>query len=194
MKLSTLELARSTGKRPRLHPNGFIQLDLNEYTRLHVWPDEKLPAQKTRHTVHDHVFDMVSVVLRGTMHNHVYHWSENKSGKYAAHRADDVIITTGLNNHKRVEDTVLRPTGEVGDLVELHTDIVTEGNTYYLPAFYLHDSEADGLTATLMTKTRVYKDRAPLVAVPRDVEPDNDFRRETIGQEPLWSWIEKALA
>ena len=42
---------------PRVHPNGFIQLDLNaEGTlRLHVWPDGPFPKQRSDSTIHEHI-------------------------------------------------------------------------------------------------------------------------------------------
>src|SRR3954453_8938459 len=75
----------------RVHPNGFIQLDLVEpeygasmggswyashqqghsgaALRLHIWnpPGHELPHQETVNEVHTHVFDMQSNVIVGTL-------------------------------------------------------------------------------------------------------------------------------
>ena len=58
--------------KPRVHPNGFIQLDLNQDAsmRLHVWPDESeghVPCQETKTTIHDHKFDMQSMIVYGSL-------------------------------------------------------------------------------------------------------------------------------
>src|SRR5882672_5609107 len=74
------EELRQQPRRPRLHPNGFIQLDLTEdlSKRLHVWPDEPLQAQLTRHPIHDHSFDMKSEILAGCLANLIYEFQPSE--------------------------------------------------------------------------------------------------------------------
>jgi hypothetical protein len=168
--------------RPRLHPNGFIQLDLNDIKRLHVWPDEPLQAQKTRHTIHNHVFDMASLVICGELTNLVYSDVYSESGAYILHQAESVNAV----------DTVLKPTDSRVNLYADHVQTMRAGESYYLEAYRLHDSKPRGLTATIMTKVKKYGGR-PVIAVPADVAPDNDFRRETVDEKTLWRIIIKVL-
>jgi hypothetical protein len=44
---------RDSDNYPRVHGNGFIQLDLPDGKRLHVW-DEDIPRQKVNTSMHDH--------------------------------------------------------------------------------------------------------------------------------------------
>ena len=51
---------KERGISPRVHGNGFIQVDLTHDTRLHVWGDKRIPRQNTYTPIHDHVFGFKS--------------------------------------------------------------------------------------------------------------------------------------
>lgn len=53
---------------PRIHGNGFIQVDLDELHRLHLW-DVRIPRQRTDSSFHDHAFGFDSKTLVGTLVN-----------------------------------------------------------------------------------------------------------------------------
>ncbi len=184
------ELLRS-GRSPRVHPNGFIQLDLNDEhsKRLHVWPSIELPdRQKTKHPIHDHSFDMMSTVLTGKLTNetlvflstsdHPHVWEDHQ--EYRGVRIGE-------------EETILEPTGNFGCICVVKQECIRAGESYRIPAKAFHNNFADGLTATLMVKlsSEPYN---PRILVPVGVEPDNEFRRENTRPEILWEQIELALA
>jgi len=53
--------------KPRFHGNGFIQVYLNELTRLHIWSQD-LPATRVQNArIHDHRFTFISQVLLGAL-------------------------------------------------------------------------------------------------------------------------------
>lgn len=186
--------ARANNRRPRVHPNGFIQLDLAKdgSERLHVWPAVPLPAQKTRHPIHDHVFDMESTILCGFLRNVLY----------KAIRLSDLMAQSALFKMYRMyratriakDDTVLMPADEIFYAVveSMHEDL-EPGDSYYMQKGLLHDSVPTGLTATLMRKLDMDVEYRPIVAVPADIKPDNDFRRETLDESELWRHIFIAL-
>ena len=65
-------MIKDKGLIPRLHGNGFIQLDLNGKDRLHVWhPD--LPKQEFPTPIHDHKFSFKSHILYGELTHIEYH-------------------------------------------------------------------------------------------------------------------------
>lgn len=157
--------------------------------RLHVWPDIELPAQKTRHPIHDHVFDMTSTVIRGQLVNKTYKfvglgYEDNPEdfSMYALHRAQ----------HIGPEETVLTPVGGIGYLRILSNELVKQDHSYALRHSVLHDSVPVGLTATIMHKHKGTIGE-PYVAVPFGVQPDNNYRREAIDEETLWSFIARTL-
>src|SRR5579863_4541316 len=173
------------GRSPRMHPNGFIQLDLNEEhsLRLHVWPLIELPdRQKTNHPIHDHSFDMTSTVLTGKLTNEILVFDTADEG-YREFRG----VKIGL------EETVLEPTDNYGGIFVAKREHIPAGRSYRIPARTFHNNVAEGLTATLMTKWdgEPYN---PRILVPMGVEPDNEFRREQLDPKILWEQIELALA
>jgi|HubBroStandDraft_1064217.scaffolds.fasta_scaffold145480_1 hypothetical protein len=179
------------GRTPRVHPNGFIQLDLNDEhsMRLHVWPVAELPdRQKTRHPIHDHSFDMVSTVLTGKLINEMLVFLVP---------TDYPDLIPNHQEHRGVkigkEETILKPTGIFGSVTDIGREVILPGQSYRVPAKRFHNSIAEGLTATLMSKLdgEPYN---PRVLVPVGVHPDNDFRREQTKPEILWEQIELALA
>jgi hypothetical protein len=181
---------RAASFKPRMHPNGFIQLDLtaNQLIRLHVWPDQFIQTQKTRHPVHDHSFHMKSEILTGGITNLVYEWQESEfNPQYTLYRAKP----TGSG-----QNTVLAPaagpnTGYLR-LLRLSCDTYLPGSNYSLTKRVLHDSIPHGLTATLMTKS-LLSEYSPLVAVPKGIEPDNNYSRMDVDEDILWSFIKRAL-
>lgn len=183
-----LELLRS-GWQPRLHPNGFIQLDIGNHRRLHIWPQPPVPAQKTRHTIHDHCFSMRSSVILGHLTHIEYDFNELVR---PCHGARHICM---LHRAEKIggEDTVLKPASPIGWLSRRRLLPVAQGFGYGFGPMVLHDSVPKGLTATIMTKTFVDPKYRPLVAVPYGVEPDNDFRRDTMSRDALWQIIDKVL-
>jgi hypothetical protein len=176
--------------RPRVHPNGFIQLDLDSVhgkQRLHIWPEN--PLHHGKHPIHNHSFDMHSQVLCGALTNITYLF----------HR-DPQRVTTVLHRAIRVPDTV-----NESMLVQLDSEsrgyltfwqgwTTNPGSSYSLPKEHLHDSIPHGLTVTIMTMTDVASEYGPVVAVPVGIEPDNEFRRDGYNPRILWTYIEKALS
>lgn len=186
-----VELARQEKRKPRLHPNGFIQLNLTPdgAEHLHVWPSFSIKTQKTNHPIHSHIFDMESTVLLGGLRNETYSLmpsSDNKvAGRlYQAHYA----VLRGPN------DTILKPTyaKPCGLYVETIEEIKA-GETYRLPSAVLHDSMPRGLTVTHMIKL-ANNINNPIVMVPVGVEPDNEFVRERVDENMLWGIINYAMA
>lgn len=186
--------ARKTGRRPRLHPNGFIQLDLTKdgSVRFHVWPAVPIPAQKTRHTIHDHVFDMQSTILAGKMVNVLY--KGVPLSEFQVHHALFPMFRMYRATRIAKDDTVLAPADEnIYALTIAYRESCEPGETYFMQKGLLHDSVPEGLTCTLMYKLNPDAEYRPIVAVPTDTVPDNDFRRETTDEHELWRHIFIAL-
>jgi hypothetical protein len=181
----TTALMENKLTRPRLHPNGFIQLDLDaqKKRRLHVWPDKPVQAQKTRHPVHDHAFNFISTLLCGSLTNLRYYFMKSEHVTTVMHRA--VRLQGG-------EDTILQPE-ESGYLGFIGGELMLPGQTYSMVKDVLHDSIPHGLTATIIEKESTQYTYGPRVAVPVKVTPDNDFRRETVNEDLLWALIDRAV-
>lgn len=192
------------GGNPRIHPNGFIQLDLEPVAdtwhdshqvghsgaarRLHIWnpPGVKLPRQDTVHEIHDHVFDMRSTVVRGELWQRRYEFCVGGL-KVATHHLYRAVY--GAKSDSRLEALdvygIVRP-------VERYA--VEEGMSYTQPASTFHDTETPvGCVVTVMEKTDIVATQAH-VLIPKDVEPDNEFdRASAASSELLWEAIGVSL-
>jgi hypothetical protein len=191
---------------PRVHPNGFIQVDLipagedwhasyqqghsGATLRLHIWnpADHELPHQETVNEIHDHVFDMQSTVVRGQLQQMLY----------------GVLVGTKWHNthelyravYDKASSSRLEPLGVKGVLKTQSGFTIDHGETYTQPAFTLHDSIPYelGPVVTVMQKTVVYSGFATVVC-PIDIPPDNAFDRAAAAPEDyLWSAIEASIA
>lgn len=187
-----LKAVRETGSEPRVHGNGFIQLDLTERSRLHIWGDPRISRQKVTTPIHDHVFGFVSTIIVGRLVNVVYTVEPREHGDFR------VYVPEMREGH----DTILKPTSMEVIAEPIHVDMVnwnSGGNSYGILAGDFHETFApDGPAATVITKdddTQAQGNTAlPRVLVPVDRAPDNDFNRHhAMPQSLLWSIIEETL-
>ena len=187
--------------RPRVHGNGFIQLDVFEKNvmcvgnksysddRIHFWGHPDIPKQKVETPIHDHVFDFISICLKGSLLNVVYKTIEG----------DD--YTVYQPTVRREQDTVLLPTEEKVSLVYADYNAATvslTGWSYHMLAYQIHETFVHNPTVTLMKKLQPTLLQnpggpKPSVFVPRGVEPDNEFDRYAASTELLWDIIEEIL-
>jgi hypothetical protein len=208
MDLDELREIVKQGKNPRVHPNGFIQLDLGEVeddwhkshkrghsgaaTRLHIWnpPGIELPHQGTTNEIHDHVFDMRSTIVRGALEQRLYEFVTLDD------LPDDYEPTHELYQavYKKSGDSRLQSTGKKGALRLDRFFSVSQGSSYVQPAFTLHDTGTPfGLVVTYMEKTEIHDGDAHVVC-PIDQPPDNSFdRASAMSEEDLWQAIEISL-
>lgn len=181
------------GNEPRVHPNGFVQLDLImdpesriASRRLHVWPDvtdvdHVLPKQNSDNTIHDHKFRMASHVVLGTLHQVRYDTA-------LMDPTHEIYAARVRSSH----DTVLVPTGEKVSVHQRRWQRVIAGETYVQGVRTFHDTHWDGLTATVMDKLQEV-DHEPRVLCPIGAAPDNDYSRLAANRPLCWYWIEKVL-
>lgn len=177
---------RASGKRPRVHGNGFIQLDLNDdgTKRLHIW-DDGVPRQEVATPIHDHAFALCSNVLLGTLiHEELETYPAlTLTGTHKVYRAEQQPDT---------QNTILVPDAGVVRLDLYQRLILGPGSIYKFPPWRLHQTDHAGLTVTVMDKMHAPSDYGrPRVLVPVASEPDNDFHRDAFDQDFLWSYIER---
>jgi hypothetical protein len=196
---SLIEQLRETGREPRVHPNGFIQFDLDApvetnsghsggHTRLHFWTHH-LPRQEVRTSVHDHVFDMESLILSGRLIQVTF---RTELQCYPEEWTHEVLLPDYSTS-----SSTLHKTGVKLQLRQLVSKPMWLGQSYTQPAFTFHDSilPPHEMAITLMRKTQVYEG-IPRVLLPLDGadEPDNSFdRSEALPTESLWNIMETML-
>lgn len=174
--------------KPRVHGNGFIQLELTDDIRLHVWPDHTYPIkkQKVDTGIHTHRFSFKSTVISGELVHITYrfhHAAYSKPLIQPTHR----LYTPG-------DDERLTPTEIIGTLSMLDQLTLKPGDEYFFNAGKFHATlPVADLSATLMEKRTVVS--GPVYVVCRiDEGPDNKFDRDTDNSEIfLWGIINEAL-
>lgn len=183
-----LKAVRATGSRPRVHGNGFIQLDLTDRHRLHVWGDHRIPRQRVVTSIHDHVFGFESTIIVGRVINVVYAVEGVEHGDYRVYVPE---IREG-------EDTILKPTSMQVVADPIHTDMIdwcTGSRKYGIIPGEFHETVApDGPAATIIVKDDITQAQGnpalPRVLCPITQEPDNEFNRYDADPDLLWRIIE----
>jgi hypothetical protein len=179
-------------KKPRVHPNGFIQVDINEAERLHCWHPELPYRQKTYHPIHDHIFSFESRVLAGRLINVRYAtepycgWG-NKFERYmvqVTEGQETVLVKCPLLEYRVYENQV---------------DVLQKGQGYLTTAFHFHETLSNIPTLTHMKKLGTGFVSGPnsngaSVLVPEGVIPDNDFTRAAVDTDLLWDLIHDAAS
>lgn len=187
----TLQYLKALGRKPRVHPNGFVQFDIEpNILRLNVWPAEPIPGHPGRiHPIHNHSFDIRSKIILGALTNEVFEFTPAPGyGDMVLHTArriathDSILVPEAM-------DRWGRPMSAVGYMECVARRTYQPGESYSLEKHLFHDSTAKVLTATLMTLEKPSKHYAPQVAVPIGVEPMNEFSRDGFDEELLWGVI-----
>lgn len=180
--LSDVVDAHNAGARPRVHGNGFVQLDLTDRRRLHVWGDPRIPRQVTPSQIHDHTFSFTSQIIIGQLVHRVIFVNRDPGGGYDLHKA---VVRQG-------EDTQLvkEPGRFSATIVTEH--LAVDGSKYSFQAGQFHETVAPWLCVTVITKdgpTLAQGGPSPRVLVPAGLEPDNTFDRYQTPPDALWDII-----
>jgi hypothetical protein len=204
---------RDHGIKPRVHGNGFIQLDMARDVRLHVWGDPRIPRQKTFCQIHDHIFSFDSELIVGQLIN-IWYDTELVIGGHGAYKIYEPFPRGG-------QDTGLKDTGHTVDIFQKPPVLLRTmhpfADHYHMKWGEFHETIASGPAATIMHKNgpsqletytslgidlnNINPDgsdyhlmdaldtRKPRVLVPVGQEPDNEFRRDMFDDRLLWTII-----
>lgn len=181
-----VERARSSGARPRVHGNGFVQLDLTERRRLHVWGDPRIPRQLVPSQIHDHTFSFKSTVYVGQLVHRAISLYPGTNGAYEMYYA--------VSNHG--EDTRLVKTRVRYDSLITEERLLRAGDTYAFQSRKFHETVAPWPCVTVIDKNGPTLSQGgpnPNVLVPFGLEPDNTFDRYQTSPDLLWEVILEKL-
>lgn len=175
--------------RPRVHGNGFVQLDTKPdgSERLHIWGHRMIPQQEVRTGIHDHTYTVHSRVLSGEIVDITWGAVEcdadESSHEVFRARPRDGQDTELVGGHGWVQAQAVscRLIGEVA------------GSQRYtvLPGMF-HSTIVGGPAATLMVKGDVDRKLvSPRILVPTGMVPDNSFSRNAHPTSLLWGIIDE---
>jgi hypothetical protein len=163
-----------------IHPLGFFHLaeDVGPDARLrvHVWPrgwtvsDEQVGGE-----IHDHVFDLRSLVLAGSIKNEVFEAVEDRNGKFRL-----------LNIEYGRDTSRVGLSGPAVRLEELSDCVHTSGEVYSVRAGVFHRSSAKETPAiTLVLAASPSMGKHPLVALAAGHPPPSAFMRRNLNSVEL---------
>jgi hypothetical protein len=174
------------GTVPRIHGNGFMQLDFKNGQRLHIWGHPDLPRQKIDTSIHNHRFNFRSEIIVGRLINAVYDFS--KVTDAPTHALFEPVTRDG-------EDTVLEPVAGAFKVMLHHPAmrLISAGQSYNMHGMKYHESFTDRPSASIMTKIGS-SGNSPRVLVPIGTAPDNEFNRNNaMPVEHMWDIIGQVL-
>jgi len=170
----------------KLHPNGFLQLPLSigesahdSRLRFHIW-SERIPARGERaFRIHDHIFDMDSYVLYGSLLDKHYDVRENAAGDYVMLQSDG---TGQLNRTEKYFSCEARA-----------PRIIKAGSIYPIPQGQFHISEPqEDLVATVIYKPHINHSARSRVIARRDYQKPRVEVNRDIDQELAWEIVRSA--
>ncbi|MFS2213732.1 hypothetical protein ACCD08_04420 [Telluria sp. Tellsp104] len=148
--------------RPNWHPLGFIHCKIaqnidNDTFRLHVWPSDREATQPQEHKIHDHLFNIDSIVLVGAVENTEYEFVE--SDKFSDFRIIKVNYSpTG---------PLLYEDKKFGKLTKTKSEVINSGNSYHIARKTLHETSLKSLdTSITLVRTFSPSTYEPRVALP----------------------------
>ena len=143
---------------PVWHPLGFIHVKLlapspTESFRLHLWPAELKHKEEQADKIHDHLFNVSSKVVAGSVKNVKYKFKPDKDGD---HRI--------LRVHYGQAKSELYESGLTGFLHKIESRTYEAPAAYYVPRFELHETVpsclANSLTLVRTDSAAAYEPQA----------------------------------
>lgn len=152
---------------PTWHPLGFVHSKLADNTcgetyRLHLWFANKKAMQPQEHKIHDHLFDVESIVLKGSVVSNEYDLAPVKLNSLITHR------TLRVNYAKN--GPILYEDGATGQIVKKEQCTVNEGASYQIKRTVLHESSiySSEIAITLVRTSNPLITYNPRIVVPID--------------------------
>jgi hypothetical protein len=181
--LDSIDASREYGYVPRVHPNGFLQLDLDpaKTQRLHIW-DLSLPRQEVPTLIHDHEFDLESTVYMGCLINKRFRVEP-------ADTEDGQFKKWTVQREVGSEETKLIESEDEFTAVQTTREFIYPQGIYTMSATEFHESGHIGPTVTVMKKLGYHAGHSASVLVPVGQQPDNDFRRSNTDVDYLWDMV-----
>lgn len=183
-----LEALRAAGAAPRLHPNGFIQVDLSPDPRAHVWPEAALPTADPYCPIHDHTYGFFSLVTRGSVRNIDLEAIAHEAGEYRLWEIKQWADERRTPTPRFIDDKryALRPLSDKRHFA---------GTMYGMRPFVFHYSDAEPGSVTIIKILPSEPGRAARIAAQLGDEPDNRFERDVPmeRQAGLWDQIFRTI-
>ncbi|WEW97829.1 hypothetical protein P3T65_26985 [Pseudomonas nitroreducens] len=162
----------------RKHPLGFVVCnvwqDSGKKLRLHIWEKEHTYPQDKYTQIHDHIFNLRSWVLNGSIENIEYVEDDNNFN-HTIFKATYTPDTSTLNI-----------TNEQIGLIETDRNTIRKGESYSIPAGKLHKTEPTSSDTTItLVYTEDTETTAPRVIIPNPCKESYTYHRKRLSKNEL---------
>lgn len=171
------------------HPLGFAHLDLTAVlgtpfrTRLHVWTQETMQWADALGTLHDHTWELRSVVLAGELTDTYLEPRQTTDGQYGAYQIQ----------YGDTENTTVRLPG-MWSLDEAGERTVLTGEIYTLPPRAVHRTTVVSFPTATLVVAKEFGGEGPMVFLPSDASELPAGQRVELHTSWISSIVERALA
>lgn len=176
------------GRNIRIHPNGFIQIDVKDESgtphRVHIWSPVLVNKPSVPSTgVHDHVYSFRSYIIKGRMQHNFFNLIPAEESPFDLYEA----VKTER------EDTVLQLVDKVYDVVwdgersRMYGDRSTGlPVTYDIEAGEFHRVEVAGICVTVIRYLQRTSNSGARVVFRKGDTPLKKFSRYAVDAGELW--------
>lgn len=162
--------------KPRYHNGiGFAQMYLADEVRLHVWHPDFPNTPESFGTRHNHRFDFLSTVLKGSMTNITLDILHDEDG-------GPFDLYTVQPAHLGAATPILKAPNVGAAITKI--EVVQAGESYTFQKGVYHEGRANGITATVLKKLNQEDAWAGILAYSGQ-QPEHGMERETISKEKL---------
>ena len=176
---------------PRVHGNGFIQLDLNDQWRMHFWSDA-IPRQDPHTPIHDHVFGFTSWILKGSLTQVEY--VKARRHEAPAQPFNAYTYQSVARGGRGFDAALEKINGPRTWLREGVRSRFHAGESYTMAPLEIHETIAHGPSVSLIQKDApTFQQGGPAPTIYSTRMPDNRFRREGFDSAFLWRLIADIL-
>jgi hypothetical protein len=166
------------------HPLGFLHIKLHargvKGLRLHLWPQRQRQAQAPFWPIHDHIFNLRSLILFGTVRNTLYKVTRAETSPYRIYEVRYGGSDSTLNQLTATSELVLPQETSIEEHVA--------GTTYWIEHTVFHQSMvAEDRPAATLVVTSDHLSLSPRVIGNATAPPIIDVRRRSCSAEDLGS-------
>ncbi len=172
------------------HPLGFIVITLQDWTeeerlRIHIWPESKREFNQGVNWIHNHAYDIISLVLIGNITNQKF--------QLVNQGINSALPTFSVEYNGNNSD--LKMLNYRSDIESISQEIISNGNIYSIKKwdFHLSETNINEMTATIVLNTNRDKESPIIIGGSKQNDTSIKFARDEYNDDILYAMLNKVL-